>query len=146
LTQSQDKSADLERHEIPDGEILYRYYDPSAFPPDQVDIPTSIFNSNDGQLSCDWKKYRENIADTIHAKQGRTRVVQITISDSIRNPRNPKNFGKVEVNWHQDIVYNPVSDIYPEKYPDNFAHSLIIGKKKPPILEAIVRNSSWDRS
>ena len=42
--------------EIPNEEILFRFYNPKAFPSDQNEIPISIFLELD--LSCDWKYHR----------------------------------------------------------------------------------------
>jgi hypothetical protein len=44
---------------IPDNEILFRYCKPDFFPEGQQEIPIPVFMDRNGQLSCDWKKYRQ---------------------------------------------------------------------------------------
>lgn len=54
---------------IQDGEVLYRYADPRAFPPGQIELPTSIFN--DAELSCDWQRLQLAPATSPHVANGR---------------------------------------------------------------------------
>ena len=125
--------------EIPDGEILYRYCNPQAFPPGQLEIPTSIFN--DQNLSCDWQQYRSDPTSSFHISEGKTRIIVIAVCDAIRNPRNPKRSGEIVPDWHQDIVHDPLTAEDDPIHGANPAHSLIIGKKKKAVQDALVYNS-----
>lgn len=125
--------------EIPDGEILYRYCNPLAFPPGQLEIPTSVFN--DQNLSCDWQQYRLDPASSFHISEGKTKIIEITVCDAIRNPRNPKRSGEIVPDWHQDINHDPLSAEDDPIHGANPAHSLIIGKKKKAVQDALVDNS-----
>ncbi|MCU0426710.1 MAG: hypothetical protein MUF71_13900 [Candidatus Kapabacteria bacterium] len=126
---------------IDDGEILYRYASPSAFPADQEEIPLSIFQ--DGKLSCDWEKHQPTPEKSLRVIEGKTRLVSINVCNEIRHPRNPKNGGKIEVEWHQEIIHDPMPSIDSPNEPENYSHSLIKGKKKAAIVDAIRRNSTW---
>lgn len=124
---------------IPDGEILFRFAKPEAFPQDQKEIPPGIFN--DPNLSCDWKKHREDPFTSFHIKQGRSVVIQITVCDEIRFPRNPKRQGQFLPNLNQEILHNPVTEVDDTVNGANKAHSLIKGRKKAPVISAIIDNS-----
>ena len=124
--------------EIPNGEVLYRWCRREAFPEDQVDIPVSFFS--DIELSCDWAKFRPDPTTSRHVNEGKTRVIEITVCDEIRNPRNPKNNGELLPDWKQQIVYDPIED---PCHGRNDAHSLIKGRKKKAVTSAIAANSTW---
>lgn len=130
--------------DIPDGEILYRYAKPEAFPKDQHEIPAGIFN--DKNLSCDWAKYQNRPDDSFHVAQGKSFIISITVCDEIRNPKNPKGSGQIVDDCKQKIFHNPISQ---EEYPINGAnpaHSLIQGKKRPVVTDAIRENSTWRKA
>jgi hypothetical protein len=127
--------------EIPDGEILYRYCSPFAFPPDQEEIPTSVFQ--DANLSCDWERYRPDPRTSFHLDEGKTRLILITVCDEIRNPRNPKRQGQIVIDWHQDIIHNPLTAEQDPRHGANPAHSLVRGKKKRAVQDALVDNSRF---
>lgn len=129
------------KYEIPDGEILFRFCKPSAFPDGQRDIPIGIFN--DEEMSCDWQKYRSNPFESFHITEGRNWIIEICVCDEIRNPTNPKRVGKREPEWHQSIVHDPMSDEDDPIHGANIAHALIAGKKKIAVQEAIQRNAKW---
>lgn len=126
--------------DIPDGEILFRYCNPGAFPEGQVEIPGSLFNYP--ELSCDWERLRPDPTTSFHLAEGKTRVIAITVCDAIRNPRNPKR-GNLEPSWRQEIIYAPVSDDDDALHGANEAHSLIRGKKKMAVRDALVAHSVW---
>lgn len=109
---------------IPDGEILYRYAKPLAdfLPTGQTEIPISLFS--DGELSCDWAKYRPDPKTSFHIDEGRTTIIAITVCDAIRNPRNPKNGGSIEEAWHQTIIHEPISAEEDAIHGENYAHSV----------------------
>jgi hypothetical protein len=124
----------MESANIPNDHILYRYVKPEALPNGQSEIPPGI--SMDGELSCDWEDMMADKPEqSPHISLGKTVIVAITVCDEIRNPCNPKNSGKVEPSWTQQIIHKPEED--------NIAHSLIAGKKKLPIVDAIARNSKF---
>lgn len=131
---------------IPDGEILYRYASPSAFPADQEEIPLSIFKdvlisrSPTGEISCDWKKFQPAPEKSPRVRDGLTRVFEIAVCDEIRNP---KNAGNIVPEWHQEIIHDPMPSADSPSESENYSHSLIKGKKKPGIVDAIRRNSTW---
>jgi len=127
--------------EIPDNEILFRYCMPQAFPLGQSEIPTSIFN--DPSLSCDWERYRLDPSTSFHIAEGRTRIISITINDEIRNPRNPKRKGQLVTEWRQQITHAPLTEEEDKRHGANEAHSLIEGRKKPAVCEALVKSSTW---
>ncbi len=120
--------------DIPDGEKLYRYVKPWAFPEGQNEIPYKIFTDPD--LSCDWKKYQRSPEASRHITEGKTVIISITVCDEIRNPRNPKNYGKKETVWIQEIIHAP------DKNDNNFSHSLIKGKKGKAVQMAIQEAST----
>lgn len=122
--------------EIPNGEVLYRYASPSAFPVDQKEIPSSVFNDPD--LSCDWRHFRNNPLTSPHVAAGRSVVVYITVCDEIKNPGN--NRGAIPA-WKQDVIHDPLDENDPDG--PNEAHSLIRGPKKLAVLEALRKNSSY---
>ena len=125
--------------EIPDNEILFRYFNPKIIPEGQDEIPVSIFQ--DIELSCDWERIRQNPYSSYHISEGLSGIIAITINDSIRNPVNPKRTGEKVPAWHQEIIYDPVTTIDDKGHEPNLAHSLIVGSKKNAITEAI-RDSS----
>lgn len=124
---------------IPNDETLFRYAKPEAFPNGQQEIPVSIFT--DTNLSCDWKKYRQDPSTSFHIEQGRSIVIAITVCEEIRNPRNPKNNGVIEEAWKQEIIHDPISQEDDPINVENYAHSLIRGKKKAGVTSAIRNNS-----
>lgn len=124
---------------IPDGETLYRYAKPAAFPEGQTDIPIGIFQ--DANLSCDWENYQKSPENSFHIKEGKTVILAITVHDDIRNPKNPKRLGQLVQDWKQEIVHNPLTEEDDQIHGANPAHSLIIGPKKAPIAQAIANNS-----
>lgn len=126
---------------IEDGEILYRYADPAAFPTGQTQLPTSIFN--DSELSCDWKKLQTSPASSPHIANGRSMVVSIAVCDAIRNPTNPKRVGVRIPDWRQDIVHDPLTHRDGVSFTPNESHSLIRGKKKGAVTTAIRDNSTF---
>ncbi|MEL3908820.1 MAG: hypothetical protein P1P64_07430 [Treponemataceae bacterium] len=126
--------------DIPDGEILFRYCSVSAMPGEQKRMPRGVFE--DKELSCDWKKYRNDPTSSFHvAEEGKTDIICIKVCDAIRNPRNPRNKGKIEPAWRQEIFHDPISACQDEKHGENYAHSLIKGAKKGAVQKAIVDNS-----
>jgi hypothetical protein len=126
--------------EIQDGEILYRYANPNIFPEGQTDIPLSIFGEI--ELSCDWAMYQKEPFSSFHIGEGKTRIIKITVCDDIRWPKNPKRRGQVVPEWHQDIIHAPVSAEEDAVHGENYAHSLIKGRKKAAVCEAIRDNSA----
>lgn len=133
----------LANDEIPNGEILYRYCCPNAFPEGQFEIPVAIFRDNNKELSCDWHFFRPDPSTSYHVTEGKTRIIIISVCDAIRNPVNPSRSTQKIPEWHQEIIYNPVSAEDDLVHGSNIAHSLIIGLKKLPICEALALNSSW---
>lgn len=123
---------------IPDGEVLYRWCRSDAFPKDQVEIPASLFC--DSELSCDWAKFRPDPSTSFHVGEGKKRVIEILVCDEIKNPRNPKQKGQIEPAWLQEVIYDPIED---SVHGPNDAHSLIKGRKKMAVQNAIVANSTW---
>jgi len=121
--------------EIPDNEILYRYCNPGIFPKGQTKIPASIFN--DPELSCDWERYQKDPFTSIQIAEGKTCVIKITVCDAIRNPTNPRNSGQVEPKWRQEIIHSPVAAEDDPVHGANQAHSMIRGRKKAAVQEAI---------
>lgn len=127
--------------EIPNGELLYRYVLPErlVLPEGQTILPTNFFGDSD--LSCDWQRYCPNPSLACQYVQlHKTIVIAIEVCDEIRNPTNPNNSGRVEVAWRQEILYDPVNDT---SIPCgiNLAHSVIRGKKKLAVKEAIANHS-----
>jgi len=126
---------------IPDGEVLYRYINPDALPDDQKSIPPGIFQTK--ELSCDWKRYVKNPLDSFHIDEGKTKIIKIDVCDDIRNPKNPKRDGEVVEAWKQKIIHDPVDASEDETHGSNSAHSLIIGKKKAAVVDALIHNSCY---
>lgn len=124
--------------EIPDGEILYRYARPDAFPPEQKEIPGFVFN--DPEMSCDWERYQKAPEHSFHIAEGKTRILEITVCDEIRNPRNPSRDGEKVAAWQQKILHDPVDH---PKHGFLESHSLIKGKKKKAVTDAIAENSRF---
>lgn len=120
---------------INDGEILYRYAKPTAFPEDQVDIPACVFNDSD--LSCDWAALQTTPEASVHVTHGKTVIIEISVCDAIRNPRNPRNAGAAEAAWKQEILHDPLDAIPDDVFTPNQAHSVIRGKKKAGVTDAI---------
>lgn len=67
-------------------------------------------------------------------------MIEISVCDEIKNPRNPKREGQIVPDWNQQVIYDPIED--PVQGP-NDAHSLIKGRKKMAVRNAIVANSIW---
>jgi len=126
--------------DIPDGEILYRYALPEALPEDQQELPPQIFN--DSNLSCDWCKYQESPDESYQVvKNGKELIISIRVCDDIRNPKNPKNSDIAEPSWAQRIFHCPIEkDLINGPNP---AHSLIMGRKKKAVQDAIIKNATW---
>lgn len=120
--------------EIPNGEILYRYADPSAFPTGQKEVPAAVFMDRD--LSCDWSHYMEDPSSSPHIAQGRSVIVFITVCDEIKNPGNKQ--GPV-LAWKQDVIHDPLGP--DDEFGPNDAHSLVRGLKKAAVVSALVKNS-----
>jgi hypothetical protein len=127
--------------EIPNGETLFRYCFPGAFPVGQKEIPISIFQ--DRELSCDWEKFRNDAKTSFHIGEGRNRVISVSVCDEIRNPTNPKRCGVRVPDWKQEIIYSPIFESQDPVHGGNLAHSLINGLKKAAICNAIAQYSSW---
>ena len=128
-------------HIIPDNEILYRYAHPKAFIDGEENIPPSIFD--DPELSCDWAKYQENPEKSYHIAEGKSRIIEILVCDDIRNPKNPKRTGQVVQEWQQDIIHKPVRAEDDPVHGENYSHSLIKGRKKQAVRDAIAKNSKF---
>lgn len=126
---------------INDGEKLYRYLKPEALPEGQNKIPSGLFL--DKNLSCDWEKYQKEPENSIHVQQGKSLILEIKICDDIRNPKNPKNGNNVENTWKQEIIHEPLQHEQGNIFTPNESHSLIRGKKKPAVVDAIVNNSTF---
>lgn len=131
----------LPKYEIADGEILFRYCYPRAFPPGQSEIPIAVLT--DKLMSCDWKRFRDDPMTSYHIGEGKTRIISIRICEEIRNPTNPKRIGTPVKEWHQDVLHDPISIEEDPKHGENTAHSLISGLKKAAVCEAIIANASW---
>ena len=132
----------LPKSEIPNNEILIRYCLPGAFPDDQIDIPSSVYN--DTELSCDWTQFRPDPRTSFHVfKEGLTRIISITVCDDIKNPRNPKSKGRLEEAWKQDILYDPIFEGDDTENGENLAHSLIKGAKKAAVVDILRMKSTW---
>lgn len=125
--------------EIANGEILFRYAKPEAFPAGQKEIPTTIFNDKD--MSCDWNFYQNRPEDSFNIKRGRSVIIEITVCDDIKNPTNPKRVGERVDSWKQEIRYNPVAEIKDDPFTPNEAHSLIKGSKRGAVTSIIRDNS-----
>ena len=80
-------------------------------------------------------------SESPHVRIGNKLVIEITVCDDIRNPKNPKSKGRLEPAWRQEIIHDPTSEpVYGVEY-DNNSHSLIRGLKRKPVREALVANS-----
>jgi len=126
---------------IPNGEILYKYLYPKAIPPGQKEIDPATFSQK--EMSCDWAKIQKTPESSFHIKEGKTIIASITVCQAIRNPRNPKNKGEIEPAWKQHIVHDPITENEDPKNGSNPSHSLIYGKKRGPVQEAISNNCTW---
>jgi len=124
---------------IPNGEHLYRYVNPKAFPKGQEEIPTTIFQ--DSELSCDWEKYQNDPYNSYHVKQGKSIIVKIEVHNDIKNVENPKRLGTIVREWCQEIIHAPISDEDDPVNGANFSHSLIKGLKKSAVTKAIAKHS-----
>lgn len=133
----------LPNDEIPNGEVLFRYCNPSAFPDGQVEIPIALFMDSRRELSCDWKLFRPDPSTSFHIAEGKTRIIVINVCDAIRNPVNPQRSTQKIPEWHQTIIYSPIKAEDNDIHGENLAHSLIIGLKKAAICESFAANSSW---
>ena len=126
---------------IPNGEFLYRYAKPEAFPIGQSVVPVGIFIDN--ELSCDWEKYQKRPGKSFHIKQGRSVIIRINVCEEIRRPCNPRQPKQPQPQWEQEIIHSPIKkgeDINNPKIA-NFSHSLIKGLKRQHIVRAIADNS-----
>lgn len=134
---------------IPDGEYLYKYVKPDAFPSDQVDVPFTIFqDSNSKSLSCDWAAKQLYPDQSFHIKEGKSTIVRIFVCNEIKFPTNPKRQGQLVPDWQQEIIYDPIAIGEDERHPtiENPSHSLINGPKKTPVAKIIADNSEiWMR-
>lgn len=126
---------------IPDGEILYKYISPKALPPGQEELAPSIFSQK--EMSCDWAKYQKTPDSSFHIEEGKTIIVSIEVCEEIRKPKNPKNKGAAEPAWEQEIIYDPITKEDDIVHGENISHSLIKGKKKGPVQEAITKKTTW---
>jgi len=124
---------------IPDGEKLYRYAKPEAFPPGQIELPDSIFNEL--ELSCDWERYCSDPFQSYHISEGKTVVIQITVHEEIKYPTNPKRTGQRIKDWEQEVIHDPIAAEDDIIHGANEAHSLIKGTKKAAVKNAIRNNS-----
>ena len=95
---------------------------------------------SDIELSCDWARFCPDPTKSRHVVEGKTRVIEISVCDEIKNPRNPKREGELVPDWQQQVIYDPIED--PDHGP-NDAHSLIKGRKKMAVSNAIASNSIW---
>jgi hypothetical protein len=127
--------------DIADGEVLYRYADPSVFPAGQTELPVSIFT--DEEMSCDWARIQSAPEFSPHVKNGRRMIVSINICDAIRNPTNPKRVGQVVPDWKQDVVHDPLAEKPGDPFTPNESHALIKGRKKGGVTTAIRANSTY---
>ncbi len=125
---------------IPNGETLFRFVNPDSLPEDQEDLPIGIFNDN--ELSCDWKKLRPDPGTSFHISEGKTLVIAIEICDEIKNPENPKRLGEKVEAWKQDVIHDPISNEEDPIHGENEAHSLIRGRKKKAVVDAIRDHST----
>lgn len=126
---------------INNGEVLYRYAKPEAFPSDQKEIPISIFNDN--ELSCDWEKYQKAPIESYNIEYGRSVIIEITVCEEIKNPSNPKRIGEIVPAWKQTVEHDPVPNIDGDPFTPNESHSLIKGKKKAAVTSTIRDNSKF---
>jgi len=120
---------------------LFRYAKPNAFPEGQSELPTGIFQ--DPNLSCDWKKFRMDPYSSFHIQEGKSVVVLINVCDDIRNPKNPKRKGEIVDDWKQEIFHDPITKEDDPIHGANGAHSLIRGKKKKAVVDALIANSDF---
>lgn len=127
--------------DIADGEILYRYADPSVFPAGQSELPVSIFT--DAEMSCDWAQLQAAPEFSPHVKSGRRMIVSIKVCDAIRNPTNPKREGQVVGEWKQSVVHDPLAEKAGDPFTPNQSHALIKGRKKGGVTTAIRANSTY---
>ncbi|OHD53881.1 MAG: hypothetical protein A2Y33_05205 [Spirochaetes bacterium GWF1_51_8] len=125
------------REYISDNEILFRYIKPQAIPVDQYELNLSFFSDTD--LSCDWKKYRPDPKTSFHIEEGNSWIVEINICDEIRNPKD-ENHNPLPL-LHQEIYHDPLTAEQDPIHGENYAHSLIQGKKKMLVQEAIRSHS-----
>ena len=125
--------------EIPNGEVLDRCAAAMPFPKTRWRYPPSLFG--DIELSCDWAKYRVDPSTSFHVKEGKRRVIAISVCDEIKNPRNPKRIGEVVPAWKQEVVYDPIAE--DPVHGPNDAHSLIKGRKKMAVRDAIRAHARW---
>lgn len=130
-----------EEDAIPDGEILYKYLYPKAIPPGQEEIDPGVFSQK--EMSCDWAKIQQTPEESFHIKEGKTIIASISVCEAIRHPRNPKNKGEIEPAWRQHIIHDPITANEDPKNGANLSHSLIYGKKRGPVQDAIASHCSW---
>ncbi len=123
--------------DIPDGEILFRFVAPQAFPPGQTGIPDTIFEIQ--EMSCDWERFRKDPQTSHHFREGRNVIIELTVCEEIRNPRNPARPSQLQPDWAQKIYYDPIPP--EEKHGPNDAHSVVAGRKRIQVRNALVRNS-----
>ena len=129
---------------IPNGETLFRFVNPSALPKGQNELSVGIFNYP--ELSCDWKKLRPNPETSFHISEGKTLVIAIEICDQIKNPENPKRSGEKVEAWKQEVIHDPIGAEDDLVHGENEAHSLIKGKKRKAVVDAIRENSVIHRN
>ncbi|WP_378014642.1 hypothetical protein [Aeromonas dhakensis] len=129
--------------DIANGEFLFRYAKPEAFPDGQSEIPTTIFN--DKELSCDWHHFQKKPEESFNIQHGRSVVIEITVCEEIKNPTNPKRSGELVPDWKQEVKHDPVPEIAGNQFTPNESHSLIKGKKRSAVT-SIIRDNSRVRS
>ena len=119
---------------IGDNEKLLRYCNPKVFPLDQDEM--TVDSLSDPNLSCDWTQHRSDPTTSPLMQIGKTLVCEITICEQIRNPPHP-----VPGFLAQTIIHDPENGQRDGTGIINPAHSLIQGRKKRQVLDAIVRNA-----
>ncbi len=126
---------------IKNGDVLYRYADPSVFPEGQELLPISVFC--DTELSCDWADKQAAPEQSPHINSGRNMIISISVCEAIRNPTNPRGRGEVVDSWKQEIAYDPLNAVAGDPFTPNDSHSLIKGRKKGGVTTALRENSVY---
>ena len=131
----------LSEGEIPNGEILFRYAKPSSFPIGQEEIPNAIFE--DRSLSCDWAKHQTSPENSYHIQEGKSLIIEIIVSELIKDPTNPKRVGQIVPAWKQEIIHSPITAEEDPAHGENDSHALINGVKNKPVTDAIKTQSKY---